>query len=69
MTVMFIGILLGPSLFGLIAPHAFGFLFAPLSLEPLRLFSQIGVCLFMFAVGIELDVAQLKRQVQTAIAH
>ena len=64
---MIIGILLGPSLFGLVAPHAFGFLFAPSSLEALRLFSQIGVCLFMFAVGMELDVSQLKRQVQTAI--
>jgi Kef-type K+ transport system membrane component KefB len=64
---MIAGILLGPSLFGLIAPHAFGFIFAPSSLEPLRLFSQIGVCLFMFAVGMELEVSQLKRQVQTAI--
>jgi Kef-type K+ transport system membrane component KefB len=64
---MVAGILLGPSLFGLLAPHAFGFVFPPASLEPLRLFSQLGVCLFMFAVGMELDVSQLKRQVQTAI--
>ena len=64
---MIAGILLGPSLFGLLAPQAFGFVFAPSSLEPLRLFSQIGVCLFMFAVGMELDLSQLKRQVQTAI--
>jgi Kef-type K+ transport system membrane component KefB len=64
---MIAGILLGPSLFGLLAPQAFKFVFAPSSLEPLRLFSQIGVCLFMFAVGMELDVSQLKRQVQTAI--
>jgi Kef-type K+ transport system membrane component KefB len=64
---MIAGILLGPSLFGLLAPHTFGFVFAPSTLEPLRLFSQIGVCLFMFAVGMELDLSQLKRQVQTAI--
>ena len=64
---MIAGILLGPSLFGLLAPGAFHFVFAPPSLEPLRLFSQIGVCLFMFAVGMELDMSQLKRQVQTAI--
>ena len=64
---MIAGILLGPSLLGLVAPQAFGFLFAPSTLEPLRLFSQIGVCLFMFAVGMELDVSQLKRQMQTAI--
>ena len=64
---MIAGILLGPSLLGLVAPHTFGFLFAPFTLEPLRLFSQIGVCLFMFAVGMELDISQLRRQVQTAI--
>jgi Kef-type K+ transport system membrane component KefB len=64
---MMAGILLGPSLFGWLAPQAFGFLFASSTLEPLRLLSQIGVCLFMFAVGMELDVSQLKRQVQTAI--
>jgi Kef-type K+ transport system membrane component KefB len=64
---MIAGVLLGPSLFGLLAPYAFHFVFLPSSLEPLRLFSQIGVCLFMFAVGMELDVSQLRRQVQTAI--
>ncbi len=64
---MVVGILLGPSLFGLVAPHAFHFVFAPSTLESLRLFSQIGVCLFMFAVGMELDVSKLKRQVKTAI--
>jgi Kef-type K+ transport system membrane component KefB len=64
---MVAGILLGPSLFGLVAPDAFHFVFLPSSLEPLRLFSQLGVCLFMFAVGMELDVAELKRKMQTAI--
>jgi Kef-type K+ transport system membrane component KefB len=54
------GILLGPSLFGLIAPRAFLFVFAPASLDALRLFSQIGVCMFMFAVGMELDLSQLR---------
>ena len=54
------GILLGPSLFGLVAPQAFLFVFAPASLDALRLFSQIGVCIFMFAVGMELDLSQLR---------
>src|SRR5437763_3092576 len=54
------GILLGPSLFGLVAPHAFLFVFAPASLDALRLFSQIGVCIFMFAIGMELDLSQLR---------
>jgi Kef-type K+ transport system membrane component KefB len=64
---MVAGILLGPSLFGWIAPAAFQFVFPTSSFEPLRLFSQIGVCLFMFAVGMELDVSQLKQKVPTAI--
>ena len=58
---MMAGILLGPSLFGWIAPHLFQLVFGADSLEPLRLLSQIGVCLFMFAVGMELDLAQTWR--------
>ena len=57
---MMAGILLGPSLFGLLAPKAFAFVFATASLDPLRLFSQIGVCLFMFAIGMELNLGQLR---------
>src|SRR6266480_974006 len=64
---MMAGILLGPSLFGLLAPNIFQFVFAASSLDALRLFSQIGVCLFMFAVGMELDVSQLRHKAQTAI--
>ena len=64
---MIAGVLLGPSLFGLLAPHAFQFVFAPSSLEPLRLFSQIGVCLFMFAVGMEMDLSELRQKAHTAI--
>ena len=35
-------------------------MFAPESLDALRLFSQIGVCIFMFAIGMELDLSQLR---------
>jgi len=64
---MMAGILLGPSLFGWLMPNVYHLVFAPSSLEPLRLFSQIGVCLFLFAVGMELEVSQLRRKAQTAI--
>ncbi len=64
---MMAGILLGPSLFGWVAPNVYHFVFAASSLEPLRLFSQIGVCLFLFAVGMELDASQLRQKAQTAI--
>ena len=64
---MMAGILLGPSLFGWVAPNVYHLVFAASSLEPLRLFSQIGVCLFLFAVGMELDGSQLRQKAQTAI--
>ena len=64
---MIAGVLLGPSLFGLVAPHAFQFVFAASSLEPLRLLSQVGVCLFMFAVGMEMDWVELRQKASTAI--
>src|SRR5947199_3715107 len=64
---MVAGILLGPSLFGLLAPNAFQFIFAASSLDALRLLSQIGVCLFLFAVGMELDMSEVRHKAQTAV--
>jgi len=64
---MVAGILLGPSLFGLLAPNAFHFIFATSSLDTLRLLSQIGVCLFLFTVGMELDVSEVRHKAQTAV--
>jgi Kef-type K+ transport system membrane component KefB len=64
---MMAGVLLGPSLFGLVAPHAFQFVFAASSLDPLHLLSQVGVCLFMFAVGMEMDWTELRQKASTAI--
>ena len=64
---MVAGILLGPSLFGLLAPNAFHFIFAASSLDALRLLSQIGVCLFLFTVGMELDVSEVRQKAQTAV--
>ncbi len=61
------GILLGPSLFGWLSPHAFQFVFANSSLDALRLLSQVGVCLFMFAVGMEMDWGELRQKASTAI--
>jgi Kef-type K+ transport system membrane component KefB len=62
------GILLGPSLFGLLAPNAFAFVFPESSLAMLKLLSQIGVCLFMFAVGMDLDVQHVRNKARAAIA-
>jgi len=61
------GILLGPSLFGVIWPEGFRFVFPNESFATLKLLSQLGVCLFMFAVGMELEMAHLRNQARRAL--
>ena len=61
------GILLGPSLLGWLAPGLMAFLFPAASMETLKLLSQIGVVLFMFVVGMELDVVHLRQRAHTAV--
>ncbi len=54
-----IGILLGPSLFGWLAPSAYNFVFHSAPPEPLLILSQLGLVLLMFQIGLEFDFAQL----------
>lgn len=56
------GIILGPSVLGYYFPDAFGFLFAPGSLSNLYILSQVGLVLFMFTIGMELDLNSLKNK-------
>ena len=53
------GLLLGPSFFGWLAPDWFARLFPPASLSALNALSQIGLVLFMFLVGLHLDLADV----------
>jgi Kef-type K+ transport system membrane component KefB len=62
------GVLLGPSLAGWIAPGFSALLFPEASLPFLQLLSQIGVVLFMFLVGLEVEPSHLRGRAQTAIA-
>lgn len=55
------GILLGPSLFGQVAPKAAAFLFPEKSAPLLELIAQLGIILYMFLVGLELNGGLLKR--------
>lgn len=64
---MLAGILLGPSLLGLLSPATEAFFFPPTSLDTLKLLSQIGVILFMFGVGIELNLQSLRQRAHTAV--
>jgi len=61
------GILLGPSLFGWLWPGASNFIFPKESLGILQLISEIGVCVFMFVVGLELDPAHLRQKARVAV--
>ncbi len=54
-----VGILLGPSLFGLLAPGAFGYVFHSVPGEPMQVLSQIGLILLMFQIGMEFDFGHL----------
>ena len=58
---MFAGILLGPSLLGWLAPSAFAMLLPPDGLAPLYFLSQIGLLLFMFLLGVGLDLQEFRR--------
>lgn len=61
------GIVLGPSLLGLYFPGFSAFLFPEHSLGNLQFLSQIGLILFMFVVGMELDLKVLRHQAHEAV--
>ncbi len=56
------GILLGPSVLGRISPSVSQHLFPKSSLGAMEELSTVGLVLFLFTVGMELDDAQLRRQ-------
>lgn len=62
------GILLGPSLLGLVAPDVTATLFEPASMRVLQLVSQFGLLLFMFLIGLELDPGLLRGRAHTSVA-
>jgi len=64
---MVAGITLGPSVLQLFWPQAYAFLFPQSSMVTLGVLSQLGVVLFMFVVGMELDLRHVREKVSTAI--
>lgn len=64
---MIAGIVLGPSLFGLFYPELSAMIFPKESLPNLQFLSQIGLILFMFIVGMELDLSVLKKTTHNAV--
>jgi Kef-type K+ transport system membrane component KefB len=62
------GILLGPSLLGRIAPEAAALLLPAEAAPFLGVISQLGVILYMFLVGLELDLKVLQSRVAVTVA-
>ncbi len=69
------GLALGPSLLGIISPDAMNLLLPIPANDPkghvaisLKVIAQLGVILYMFLVGLELNSAQLKHKAHVAVA-
>ena len=61
------GIVLGPSVLGYFFLDFFQALFPPESLTNLELLSQVGLVLFMFVIGMELDFSVLKNKINETL--
>lgn len=61
------GIILGPSIIGAYFPGINHFLFPVASLATLSFLSQIGLILFMFIIGMELDLKAISKQAYGAV--
>ena len=64
---MIAGILLGPSVLGGALPEFSAFVFPKESLSHLQFVSQVGLILFMFVIGMELDLSLLKKKAGAAV--
>lgn len=61
------GIMLGPSLFGLVAPELAATLFPAQTVPFLNVLSQVGLIFFMFLIGLELNPRYLSGNLEIAI--
>ena len=61
------GILIGPSVFGRLTPHWSATLFPASSFNAFDILSTVGLILFLFLIGMELDYGQLYKQRATAV--
>ena len=61
------GIFLGPSFIGMYFPDFTHFVFPDKSMDNLKFLSQIGLILFMFVVGMELELKTLKNKANDAV--
>lgn len=64
---MVAGILLGKSVFAVLWPEGFAFVFPESAMPQLYFFSQIGLIFFMFVVGLDLRLSNLKDRAAAAV--
>jgi len=62
------GIVLGPSLLGHFFPLVMTRVFPPEVVPPLGIIAQVGVILFMFIIGLELNTDRLQERTHAALA-
>jgi Kef-type K+ transport system membrane component KefB len=62
------GILLGPSLLGRIAPGAEAYVFPNAVIPYVGMLAQVGVILFLFLVGLELNTNLLRQKTHASVA-
>jgi Kef-type K+ transport system membrane component KefB len=65
---MLAGIMLGPSLLGHIWPEAMTFILPAHAAPSLKIVAQIGVVLYMFLVGLEMNAGLLKSRAHATVA-
>jgi Kef-type K+ transport system membrane component KefB len=61
------GIILGPSVLGYLFPQISSFVFPEGSLSNITILSQFGLILFMFTIGMELDLSVVRKRFQDTI--
>ncbi len=61
------GIVLGPSVLARFFPEVSAFLFSPATLGNITILSQIGLILFMFVIGMELDISEVRKRLKETI--
>ena len=62
------GILLGPSLFGIIDPQLQAKIFAPDIVAYINVAANLGLIFYMFIIGMEVDLGLLRGRVRTTLA-
>ncbi|MFI5003417.1 MAG: cation:proton antiporter [Solirubrobacterales bacterium] len=62
------GILLGPTLFGALAPHLQATIFAPDIVPYIGVTANLGLIFYMFLIGLEVDLGQLRGRARVTLA-